>query len=66
MSDSTIIKPFISNKDSKLITLEMELKATRYNIACHNYTGEDDRKEMERYEKHISDQIMELTILGGE
>lgn len=66
MSDSTTIKPFITNKDSKLVSLEMELKATCYNYALRDYTGEDDRRQMEQYVKQISNQIMELTILGAE
>lgn len=66
MSDSTTIKPLISNKESRLISLEMELGSTCALLAMQQYTSETERKDLEKYKKHISDQIMELTILGGE
>lgn len=66
MSDSTIIKPLISNTESKLISLEMELKATDRNIALGYYDDRLELKNMVKYKKHIQDRIMELTILGGD
>ena len=66
MSDSTTCKPLISNTESKLISLEVELKATDRNISLGCYDSRMELKHMLKYKKSIQDQIMELTILGGE
>ena len=66
MSDSITIKPLIGSKESRLISLEMELKATCFILGVQDYRGEMERKYYETYKKSLTDQIMELTILGGE
>lgn len=64
MPDSTTVKPFIGNKESKLISLEMEMRAT-VELLLGGFYDEKERKHLETYKKLLTDQIMEITILGG-
>lgn len=58
-------KPLISNYESMLITLEMELKNVK-GLHLHGRMNRDEIAYYRQYEKHLMDQIMEITLLIGE
>ena len=59
-------KPFITSRESKLMTLQSELDLTDNILAMNRWRDYEEKKYFEQYKKSIMNQIIEMELLGSD